>query len=284
MPRNYTLPTIKTLFGEATACAYPGCTEPLIFRDRGVATVVTQVAHIRSERPGGPRHDPKFAGDVNGVDNLLLLCGRHHPPVDRHESIYSVEELEAWKRAQRASANGGTAITDDEARQFVRLGDQERHALAEIARMGERVISAAERAHQALSVVVAKREAARRKLQTTVGPVYSVDDDGESRRIDDQIRLPRVDEERWRGEAVEALSEYRPAIEQSVSQLKEEAAVLRMMGGLGLNAPISRLILAAKDVLANVGDESALGASATELTTAVSRLWASAHGEESQPE
>ena len=54
MGRNYTNPTIKTLFGEASTCAYPGCNEPLIFRDRGKATAIAEIAHIRSETPAGP--------------------------------------------------------------------------------------------------------------------------------------------------------------------------------------------------------------------------------------
>jgi hypothetical protein len=68
MGRNYTLPAIKTLFGEASRCAYPGCSEPLIFRDRGRATAIAEIAHIRSESPNGPRHDPDYDGDINGPE------------------------------------------------------------------------------------------------------------------------------------------------------------------------------------------------------------------------
>jgi hypothetical protein len=46
--------TIKTLFGEASSCAYPGCDERLIFRARGAVTVVAEIAHIRSEKRDGP--------------------------------------------------------------------------------------------------------------------------------------------------------------------------------------------------------------------------------------
>ncbi len=98
MARNYTLPTIKILFGEASACAYPGCVEPLVFHDRGQSTVVAEIAHIRSESSDGPRYDSTYTGDVNGSDNLLLLCGKHHRPIDRHEVLYSIAELEAGRR------------------------------------------------------------------------------------------------------------------------------------------------------------------------------------------
>jgi hypothetical protein len=46
--RNYALTTIKALFTEASACAYPGCDEPLIFHERGKTTVVAEIVHIRS--------------------------------------------------------------------------------------------------------------------------------------------------------------------------------------------------------------------------------------------
>jgi hypothetical protein len=94
IPRSYSLTTIKTLFGEASTCAHPECDEPLIFTERGRNTAVAEIAHIRSETPGGPRHDSGYAGEVNGSDNLLLLCGKHHRAVDRHESLYSVAELQ----------------------------------------------------------------------------------------------------------------------------------------------------------------------------------------------
>jgi hypothetical protein len=64
--RNYTLTTIKTLFAEASACAYPGCEERLIFHDRGKATVVAEIAHIRSEKPNGPRYDAGYTDDIDG--------------------------------------------------------------------------------------------------------------------------------------------------------------------------------------------------------------------------
>lgn len=172
MARNYRLPTIKTLFYEASACAYPGCDDDLIFRDRGVSTVVAQIAHIRSERPHGPRHDPAFHGDIDGPDNLLLLCGKHHAPVDRHESIYSVEELEQWKAAQRNSAGGGTAITDEQAQAFVRLSAEESQALAQVARLAQRVFSAVEDAHAAIGVVEDARENARRDVQSRLPPMW----------------------------------------------------------------------------------------------------------------
>ncbi|GHD79320.1 HNH endonuclease signature motif containing protein [Streptomyces goshikiensis] len=101
MGRSYSEKTIKLLFGSASRCAYPECLEPLVFKDRGRLTVVAQVAHIRSEKLNGPRHEADYdEALLDSFENLLLLCGKHHPPVDQHESVYSVQELEDWKLAQ----------------------------------------------------------------------------------------------------------------------------------------------------------------------------------------
>ncbi|MEU4526541.1 HNH endonuclease signature motif containing protein [Amycolatopsis sp. NPDC024027] len=109
MARNYSQRTLKLLFARARQCAYPGCNQRLILEHRGQLTVIAEIAHIRSEKPDGPRHDPAYPEErINDEENLLLLCGTHHKPVDDHESIYPVEELLAWKRNQVAAANDQT--------------------------------------------------------------------------------------------------------------------------------------------------------------------------------
>jgi hypothetical protein len=40
---------------------------------------------------------------IDSEENLLLLCGIHHKPVDDHESVYTIEELVGWKTQQVAS-------------------------------------------------------------------------------------------------------------------------------------------------------------------------------------
>jgi hypothetical protein len=110
--------TIKLLFGSASTCAYPGCAAELLFRDRGKLTVVVQIAHIRSEKKKGPRHVPSYPKEsLHSFENLLLLCGKHHPPVDQHESVYTVEELEQWKACQVAQT--GTQLSTSESRQVI---------------------------------------------------------------------------------------------------------------------------------------------------------------------
>ncbi|MCK1795149.1 hypothetical protein MTQ01_03825 [Streptomyces sp. XM4193] len=49
---------------------------------------------------------------MNSFENLLLLCGTHHPPVDQHDSAYTVEELEEWKEGQIAQSGTHLSAAD----------------------------------------------------------------------------------------------------------------------------------------------------------------------------
>ncbi|MCW2930386.1 MAG: hypothetical protein JWM19_1348 [Actinomycetia bacterium] len=116
MGHSYALPVIKLLFATARTCAYPDCKIPLVFIDeeRDVREIAVQIAHIRSPKAEGPRHDPGYPRDkLNSDVNLLLLCGVHHHPVDRNGSKYTTEELLNWKDAQLAEG-GGFTVRDDE--------------------------------------------------------------------------------------------------------------------------------------------------------------------------
>jgi hypothetical protein len=279
MGRNYSLPTIKTLFAEASSCAYPGCAEPLIFRDRGVTTVVAQIAHIRSEMPNGPRHDAAFVGDIDGADNLLLLCGRHHPPVDRHESLYSASELLAWKDAQRAAAvPGGTPLPESEARTFVRLTDEERVAMAQIARLAERVVLAALGLRRALDAVEAGHEAARAEALRQLPPMWAARDDGSRTRIT-EIHLSGAEQLEWRQAAVRARNEWRAPVAEAIGALREEVAVLRMMGGGSMARKADDMVMAAMEVGMS-GDKSneLLNDAIDEIRAEVADTWRVANG------
>jgi hypothetical protein len=278
VPRNYTLVAIKTLFGEASACAYPGCEEPLVFRDRGVVTVVAEIAHIRSEKPGGPRHDPDYRGDVNGPDNLLLLCGKHHRPVDRHEVVYTIEELETWKEAQRLGADGGTPISADEARLYVRLTDEERAALTQLARLAERVIATSEKGQLELDDIEAAYQEVRRSAQHRMGPIWEVDDDGNRTLINDRIELPHVEQMQWSKKAQDALVAHRDRVSGAVGALREEIAVLRMMGGASADGS-EQVAAAAESVAGSVGDRVLLIAAIRAMNVAVAQMWRIATGE-----
>lgn len=61
-----------------------------------------QRAHIRSDIPGGPRHEPGYP-DADRYENLLLLCRCHHHLIDSQPVKYPVELLEEWKRRHEGS-------------------------------------------------------------------------------------------------------------------------------------------------------------------------------------
>jgi len=281
VPRNYRLPVIKQLFFEAVGCAYPGCTEPLVFDDRGVATVVAEIAHIRSEKLGGPRYDPDYVGDIDGVENLLVLCPKHHKPVDRHESKYSIGELLEWKEAQRAAAaGGGIAITDDEARAYLRLSQEERTALAEVARCSERLIVRAESAAAELAHVQRGRQRDRDEVAAQMA-AREVDEQGRRTPIGgDRVTLPKAEEDAWSERAEEAARRHRPLVLEALGQLREELAVVRMMSSTGMTTRAQQVAVVAEGVVQHVGDERTLETSVQALRTAVARLWQAANGED----
>lgn len=280
MGRNYSLATIKVLFAEASRCAYPGCDKPLIFRDRGVTTVVAQIAHIRSERPGGPRYDPLYPSLlIDEAENLLLLCGMHHPPVDRHESIYSVEELEAWKAAQQANAGGGTVLTEHDARFYARLTTDERTAIAQIARLAERLIVIAEEIQHDIDQVTDGRDDQLQRLRRQIGPVYEVDSEGTRKAIDDRIELPYADEVHWAERLQSQLQTGWPRLIEARRLLLEELAVLAMYSGLGLASEASVVALTADAVIEAVNEIESVEPRTLQFRESVAQLWAAANGE-----
>lgn len=102
---------IKELFGSASRCAFLGCREKLVVEHRSVTMINVDIAHIRSQATGGPRHDEGYPAEwISDARNLLLLCTKHHRLVDLQInpfSIYTVTELESWKRDQVAGGIGG---------------------------------------------------------------------------------------------------------------------------------------------------------------------------------
>jgi hypothetical protein len=279
MGRNYTLPTIKILFAEASQCAHPDCSEPLVYNERGQATVVADIAHIRSESSEGPRHDPTFTGDVNGPDNLLLLCGKHHRPVDRHESLYTVEELLQWKIVQREQAGGGIPFSETDARFFTRLSQEERSVITEIARREHRVANACRRAHARIGDVRAAAEDERLKAARRM-PMWYVDDEGDrtSRVSDDAYQLSEMDRRKWAQLEKDAWEAERPRAVEEWEGLTEEIAVLCMLAE-SLADPAERIADAAKGVIAVVGDYDEFEAAIALSKSLVAELWSIAVGE-----
>jgi hypothetical protein len=98
---------VRTLWTRARdQCAYPGCPQTLT-RDavsaatgEAFVTVVGEQAHIRSSKPGGPRHDPSYPEDkLDSHENLILLCPTHHKMIDDENGAgYTVGDLEKMRR------------------------------------------------------------------------------------------------------------------------------------------------------------------------------------------
>jgi hypothetical protein len=104
MGHSYSLTVVKLLFAMARTCAYSSCTTPLVFEDpdRGVRSVAVEMAHIRSPKSDGPRHDPTFPADrLNSDENLLLLCKHHH--TQSMTTIPSSPWTSCWRGSRHSS-------------------------------------------------------------------------------------------------------------------------------------------------------------------------------------
>ncbi|MGW5364439.1 Shedu anti-phage system protein SduA domain-containing protein [Actinopolymorpha pittospori] len=98
MNRHISKTTAKRLFAEfAGLCAIPNCT----FSTRlGDGTPILQVAHINSITTGGPRFDPdETPEDLNGYDNLILVCPAHHELIDKEPERYTTGRLRFIRQA-----------------------------------------------------------------------------------------------------------------------------------------------------------------------------------------
>jgi hypothetical protein len=67
----------------------------------GRATLIGQECHIVARSPGGPRAGLEV-DDVDGIDNLILLCGNCHRLVDEQPEVYTVDRLRGAKREHEA--------------------------------------------------------------------------------------------------------------------------------------------------------------------------------------
>ncbi len=87
-----TTSTIIRLFAASGGrCAFPSCQAPLELSN---GASVAEMAHIRSSVPGGARYDPDQRRDeLNGHENLLILCPTHHALVDSDPITYSASVL-----------------------------------------------------------------------------------------------------------------------------------------------------------------------------------------------
>jgi len=121
-------PTVQCmLWGRAAGrCEFSGCNRPL-----GKSSVtqekvnVAQKAHIYSFGDGGPRgNDGIKAEDINGFDNLMLLCHECHRKIDQYRDggRYPVELLRQWKADHERRVALVTGIVTDKRSHVVLFG------------------------------------------------------------------------------------------------------------------------------------------------------------------
>lgn len=93
--------TRKTLWGTAgglcSICRTALVTEATATDNR---SVLGEEAHIVGQSPTGPRAGP--VADIDGYDNLILLCSNDHKQVDDQVGYYTVERLRQIKSEHEA--------------------------------------------------------------------------------------------------------------------------------------------------------------------------------------
>jgi 5-methylcytosine-specific restriction endonuclease McrA len=75
--------------------AYPGCTNEIIVGETQYSDeeVVGHICHIYAAADNGPRGKPDLTEEEkNSFANLILLCGHHHPKVDKQWPTYPADK------------------------------------------------------------------------------------------------------------------------------------------------------------------------------------------------
>jgi hypothetical protein len=105
--RRYPQGDVKLLYGRAAGrCGFEACRALCIERptSEGDPSAMTgQIAHIAAKSDGGPRARPEMSHEErDSYANWVLLCGRHHPLVDRQWRKYDLATLYRWKLEHEA--------------------------------------------------------------------------------------------------------------------------------------------------------------------------------------
>lgn len=99
--------------GAAGRCAFPDCRKILVHRaeDATRSILLGEIAHMVAQKQDGPRGDQEIpGGEVDGIENLMLLCQEHHSIIDAQPLQYPVAKLlqikkdhEHWVATQLSS-------------------------------------------------------------------------------------------------------------------------------------------------------------------------------------
>ena len=101
-------PTEKTKMmlcaAAAGRCEFEGCNKFLFEEELTLIPLnISQIAHNIASSPAGPRGDIILSHKVsNDLENLLLLCAKHHKLVDDNPACYPVERLKLMKKKHEA--------------------------------------------------------------------------------------------------------------------------------------------------------------------------------------
>jgi 5-methylcytosine-specific restriction endonuclease McrA len=77
--------------------------------DGDVHAIVGQECHIVARSLAGPRGEAEPRGDVDGIDNLILLCANCHAVVDGQPETWTPEALRALKREHEEKVSRAAA-------------------------------------------------------------------------------------------------------------------------------------------------------------------------------
>lgn len=106
-------------------CEYEGCNNPL-WRDDVTKRVFNSsyLAHIIADEPGGPRGDPMLSPQLaKDINNLMLLCDRHHRLIDKTDvEGHPVERLSEMKRKHEERIEIQTGIQPDKSSHILLYG------------------------------------------------------------------------------------------------------------------------------------------------------------------
>ena len=80
----------KVLMKSGNQCAFPGC--------NNILSDACQIAHIRSKKSNGPRHEPNWNnGNFDVEENLICMCPTHHTLIDKNPNEFTTQILLNWK-------------------------------------------------------------------------------------------------------------------------------------------------------------------------------------------
>jgi hypothetical protein len=89
----------------------PDCNKRLVvFHDRQEpitdenTTISSEIAHIHSSRPKGPRYLDTSDDALRSYSNLILLCPDCHKTIDEFPDKYPAEKLEKWREQRETEA------------------------------------------------------------------------------------------------------------------------------------------------------------------------------------